>query len=508
MKKRWYLLLSAALLLFIRALSVGIPDYDKWPPEIPKTWDEEALESMELPMPDPAGSPKYISADYYYRMPVRPVYKTYPVYFPENEPKGYFDKLHKIEPEVLFDASKLKTKEDWIHAGELVFQAPIEFVDSTATLYSETRGINWYKKNDVMITKDGIFPYMRYVIREKGKVELGILSCAMCHTRVMPDGTTIIGAQGNFPDDRTFAYETRMEIKKSHDSEKLLNELRDDLRRNYAAPWISDDINARPDRMSVEEILLVLEAIPPGTCARQGSSIFFPAHIPDLIGLKERLYFDASGRDLHRSIGDLMRYAALNQGADMLSSYGSFRPEGDLPDPSTQSRYSDEQLYALALYIYSLEPPPNPNPFNESAARGKIIFETAGCSVCHPGPSYTNNQLTPVEEFEVPPDHLKKYQILQMPVDTDSNLTLKTRRGSGYYKVPSLKGLWYRGPFEHNGSIATLEDWFDPRRIRDDYVPTGFRGYGIKTRAVKGHTFGLSLDAEQRKDLIAFLRTL
>jgi hypothetical protein len=74
--------------------------------------------------------------------------------------------------------------------------------------------------------------------------------------------------------------------------------------------------------------------------------------------------------------------------------------------------------------------------------------------------------------------------------------------------VPSLKGLWYRGPFEHNGSIATLEEWFDPRRVRDDYVPSGFRGHGIKTRAVKGHTFGLSLDAEQRKDLIAFLKTL
>lgn len=29
---------------------------------------------------------------------------------------------------------------------------------------------------------------------------------------------------------------------------------------------------------------------------------------------------------------------------------------------------------------------------------------------------------------------------------------------------------------EHNGSIATLEDWFDPARLEDDYVPTGFVG--------------------------------
>jgi hypothetical protein len=58
------------------------------------------------------------------------------------------------------------------------------------------------------------------------------------------------------------------------------------------------------------------------------------------------------------------------------------------------------------------------------------------------------------------------------------------------------------------GSVATLEDWFDPRRLREDYRPTGFVGYGVATRAVKGHEFGLSLPGEEKLDLIAFLRTL
>ena len=74
--------------------------------------------------------------------------------------------------------------------------------------------------------------------------------------------------------------------------------------------------------------------------------------------------------------------------------------------------------------------------------------------------------------------------------------------------MPSLKGVWYRGPFEHNGSVATLEGWFDPNRLRDDYVPTGFKGYGVKTRAVKGHEFGLKLTAADKKALMAFLKTL
>jgi hypothetical protein len=55
---------------------------------------------------------------------------------------------------------------------------------------------------------------------------------------------------------------------------------------------------------------------------------------------------------------------------------------------------------------------------------------------------------------------------------------------------------------------VTLEDWFDPRRLRDDYAPTGFRGAGVKTRAVKGHAYGLNLSAPDRRALIAYLKTL
>jgi len=33
----------------------------------------------------------------------------------------------------------------------------------------------------------------------------------------------------------------------------------------------------------------------------------------------------------------------------------------------------------------------------------------------------------------------------------------------------------------HRGWCATLDDWFDPNRVRDDYVPTGFKPYSAKT---------------------------
>ena len=136
------------------------------------------------------------------------------------------------------------------------------------------------------------------------------------------------------------------------------------------------------------------------------------------------------------------------------------------------------------------------------------MFEREGCAGCHTPPLYTNNKLTLAEGFTPPAGADKKYDILPISVGTDPNLTLKTRRGTGYYKVPSLKGVWYRGMFGHSGWCATLEDWFDPRHVRDDYVPTGFKPYGATTYAIKDHAFGLDLSAEDRKALIGFLKTL
>ena len=126
-----------------------------------------------------------------------------------------------------------------------------------------------------------------------------------------------------------------------------------------------------------------------------------------------------------------------------------------------------------------------------------------------------NNKLVAAPGFDVPTDHPANDDIVRNAlgsprrIGTDSTLTLTTRRGTGFYKVPSLLGVWYRGPFEHNGSVATLEDWFNPARISDSYMPTGWNGPpGTRTRAVKGHEFGLALSVEERKALIVFLRTL
>jgi hypothetical protein len=481
---------------------------DSWKPHVPKTWIDDEMAALEIPLSDLASSPKHIQAEYYYRIPVRPIYRSYPVYAPGKEPPGYFERLGKQEPEIIFDASKLKTEQDWIRAGELVFEAPIGTGKlggngPNSELY--LRDPKWFERTGAPVARDGTLPFYRYVISEKGNVKIGILSCAMCHTRVMSDGSIIKGAQGNFPFDRAMGHDYRS-INNVEDARTLERVL-------FTLPGGDSKPENQFGRMSVEDFASAHEAIPPGVLARHRSSPSYPVQVPDLIGVKDRRHLDRSGLQLHRSLVDLMRYAALNQGGDDLARFGDFMPialffDGKLPDPNTQTRYSDEQLYALALYIYSLKPPPNPNMFDALARRGKLVFEREGCAGCHTPPLYTNNKLTPADGFKVPVEHRKRYDILGMSVGTDPDLTLKTRRGTGYYKVPSLKGVWYRGPFEHSGSVATLEDWFDRRRLRDDYVPTGFKGCGVKTRPVKGHEFGLDLSEADRKALIGFLKTL
>lgn len=504
---------SLVLPTLLAALGIGTGAQQGNPTvAIPTTWDDAKVASTQTPLADPAASPKHVSADYYYQIPVRPIYKGYPVYEPSHEPAGYLEWLEQQEPVILWDdrghAPPLRTEADWIAAGEIVFDAspgPNRFFR-----IEEVRNPVWYQKVGARVSKDGVLPGLQYVVKTKGVIELGVLSCASCHTRVMPDGSILKGAQSNQPLQRQAAYGMRTGLAASSDAAQYTTQLRGLFKSLHSAPWVRPDPEARLDTMSAAEIAGVLDAVPPGTSLRQGTNTFLPMQVPDLIGVKDRRYLDHTGLERHRSVGDFMRYAAMNQGLDLLASYGGFVPASVLQQPASQTRfrYSDEQLYALTLYVYSLQPPPNPNAFDALAERGQKVFEREGCAMCHTPPLYTSNKLTPADGFQIPPEHLKLYDILRVSVRTDPTLALRTRRGTGYYKVPSLKGVWYREMFPHDGSCATLEDWFDPARLRDDYVPTGFKGYGIERRAVPGHEFGLRLSAEDKRALIAFLKTL
>ena len=232
------------------------------------------------------------------------------------------------------------------------------------------------------------------MVRKKGQVELGSFACGMCHTRIQPGGSIIKGAQGNFPGDRVVAFDYRRRA--VADREGVDKERVYDARATFGVPWGNPDpLHQKWFEAPLEEHLGAYDAIPPGVFARHRASVFAPTALPDLIGIRDRRYLDKSGLQIHRGVEDLMRYSALNQGADDIGDYAGFIPMASdfrtAVDPSTQSRYSDEQLYALALYLYSLEPPSNPNKPGALTERGRKVFLAQGCATCHTPPAYTNN---------------------------------------------------------------------------------------------------------------------
>ncbi len=509
---RLLLLAGAVFLLSYTLPPAGELAWQSTPytPEIPRTWDSAALADFELPLATPKASPRQVSPDYYYQLPERVIYKSYPVYAPGREPKGYWEWLHKQEPELAFDPAKLKTEADWIKAGELVFDAPVDTVGNVISM-SEVRSKELYTLNKAPVTADGVLPFVRYVVPKKGLVVLGGFGCNMCHSRVMPDGSLLKGAQSNFPDSRRTAFALRDSAVPERAAQGLVRSL-------MAAPWLPDDPHTALSKQPKAAIIKALEAMPAGVSLREGAGILFPPQIPSLIGVKDQQFLDHTGVNQQHTIGDLMRYAALNQSMDMLASFDGFIPGANdgktLPAPGkcrevgTADRYSDAQLFALAKFLYALQPPPNPNRPTAISKQGERIFAEQGCVTCHTPPLFTNNMLTPVDGFTIPEAHYNKYPIFDVSVSTNPDYALKTRRGTGYYKVPSLKGLWYRGPFLHDGSLATIEDILDPRRLRDEYVPTGFKRADVATQAVRGHEFGMDLTAKDRQALVAYLKTL
>lgn len=470
----------------------------------PKIWDAKELATWATPIAGVNAKPHFYSEEEYYAAPVDNL-RTYPVYHPDREPKGYQEWLKKQGAQPLVEPEKIKTEQDWIATGRRVFDE----LDVPITRTNDPRVLRYLRdreainKDGLVMTKDGTLPSFRWVVEKSGEVKVAFPECSACHTRVMPDGSIIRGAQGNLD---LGGEGVGLMLEGLNQSLGVsLNELE---YRSYAVPWLKDDIHERFKTMSVEEINQIDGPPLPSTFARFNGSPYYITRIPDLIGVKDRRYLDHTGTHLNRGPADIARYAALVAYADdgAIGPY-KFLTEGQR---RLQYRFRDETLFALGKFIYSLEPPPNPNKLDDLAKQGQKVFTQAGCAMCHTPPLYTNNALIPVDGFEPPKNDpaTAQLRVFNFRVGTDPSLALKTRKGTGYYKVPSLKGLWYRGLIQHSGSIASLEDWFDPKRLRDDYVPSGWKEPGVKARAVKGHEFGLDLSSADKRALIAFLKTL
>jgi cytochrome c peroxidase len=131
---------------------------------------------------------------------------------------------------------------------------------------------------------------------------------------------------------------------------------------------------------------------------------------------------------------------------------------------------SAEETRALVAFLGTLDHPPNPyigpgGALSPAAERGKAIFHgKARCARCHKGENYTS----------------------------ESNYDVKLEPDGSPYRLwnpPSLRGLWDRGPYLHDGRAQSLEDLLQKHHSSEKLG-------------------GAVLSPEERKDLIAFLESL
>jgi hypothetical protein len=277
-------------------------------------------------------------------------------------------------------------------------------------------------------------------------------------------------------------------------------------------PFLHPDPNLESADLPAEEIARLYERNPLGVHARTNTSLLYPVKIANLIGIGDMKFFDRTGTARNRGTADLMRYAgSIADVSDALTEYGD-GPNNkvnlvNMGLPHGVSRTPDALLYALALYLESLKPPPNPNEPNAVSRRGEAVFRAQGCGNCHTAPLYTNNRLTLAAGYHPPESVMRLTGAMNVSVGTDPNLAMKTRKGTGFYRIPSLRMVWLEACLLHDGSIGSLEEFFDSSRLKLDFRSSNW-GPVVQSHAVEGHPFGLNLTQPDRAALIAFLRTL
>lgn len=207
---------------------------------------------------------------------------------------------------------------------------------------------------------------------------------------------------------------------------------------------------------------------------------------------------------------------------------------------STAARAAQEKFVHVIAYIHSLEAPRYPGPVNaERVARGARIFQK-NCSGCHGtyGEQETYpNKVVALEKIGTDPLYAQ-YAADSKIVDWYNRSWFSTSEPHSWFEpqpgyiAPPLDGVWATAPYFHNGSVPTLAQVLDPdtrpdywKRDRDPtaydhermgWLYTNKRGGGGKMTydttlpgyGNGGHLFGKKLSAEERRDVLEYLKTL
>lgn len=207
---------------------------------------------------------------------------------------------------------------------------------------------------------------------------------------------------------------------------------------------------------------------------------------------------------------------------------------------TAESREVDSHMPDMLAYIYSINPPPYPNPvIPELVRKGKAVYRQ-NCSKCHgsygPDAEYPN-LLIPISSIQTDSLLCKSNYSSPQFIDwfnsswfTTGEHPARLEPFNGYI-APPLDGIWITPPYLHNGSVPTLEALLNSSKrptywSRDfsrpelDFEKIGwkYKQHAEPTKHVyntklpgygnHGHTYGDRLSEEERKAVIEYLKTL
>jgi len=200
----------------------------------------------------------------------------------------------------------------------------------------------------------------------------------------------------------------------------------------------------------------------------------------------------------------------------------------------------------IADWLKTLRPPPSPyRPDPAAVTRGRELY-VKQCQACHgfqDANAYTFSgetigKVEPNSTLGVDPARLdsytqkfRDYQVANFFGGTPYQFK-KFEKTDGYANLP-LDGLWLRAPYLHNGSVPTLADLLnapaqrpvafvrgvdtlDPARggfvapaCTPPAAPAGAFCYDTRLpgNGNGGHVYGVTLPADQKSDLLAYLLT-
>jgi mono/diheme cytochrome c family protein len=169
------------------------------------------------------------------------------------------------------------------------------------------------------------------------------------------------------------------------------------------------------------------------------------------------------------------RYVAVTQ----MHGHGTFsEPRTSESVNNTPPDRVTAVLPALQEYQLSLNTPQAASGTFDAAAaeRGRVVFNGAGnCASCHSGVTFTdaNVRLHAASEVVSEPE-------------PNGAPSYASRTATKMYRTTPLRGLWQHAPYFHNGSAATLAAVVELYNTRK----------------------GLGLTAQQKADLVQYLKTL